>query len=710
MTTHLSDPRPSASISSKIAPRHRDRLAVVYVRQSTMQQLQHHQESTRVQYNLTERALALGWPRERVLVIDDDLGRSGASAEGRPGFQRLVAEVGLDHVGLILGVEMSRLARSCRDWHQLLEVCSLFNTLISDLDGVYDPSQFNDRLLLGLKGTMSEAELHILKQRMHAGRDAKAARGELGMLLPVGYMRRPSGEVIKDPDEQARSIVETIFEQFERRGTVHGVLCYLVEHGITMPMRVRSGPDKGERRWGRPNRMTLQCLLGNPIYAGAYVWGRRPTDPRAKKPGRPTTGRKVARLGEWRVCLRDRLPAYISWEQYEANLERLAQNRQVARGVVRRGATLLSGMIRCGRCGHRMAAQYSDGYPRYSCVAEATTYAGALCQTLTARSVDAQVEALLLRALEPAALDVSLAVAADIDAERVRHEQLWQQRLERAQYDVDRSRRQYNVVEPENRLVARTLERQLEEHLVAQLKLQEDYRRYRSERPATLTLEERDAIRGLASDIPALWRAATTTTEQRKTIVRQLVEEVRVTVDGESERVAMTVTWVGGHRTDAAIVRPVGKLSQLSYYAELVSRARALRREGDTHARIAEVLNAEGWRPAKRRATFNASMVSSLLEPGVAATTPPEPALTVRAQRGDNEWTMTALAHALNMPSITLYTWLRKGWAKGRKVPSENPFGQWLLWADDEELARLRALRTAPHTRWHRPASVPTST
>lgn len=708
MDTRTPDARASYAIASKVAPRHLDRLAVVYVRQSTMQQLVNHQESTRMQYDLVTRALALGWPRDRVLVIDDDLGRSGASAEGRPGFQRLVAEVGLDHVGLILGVEMSRLARSCRDWHQLLEVCSLFHTLISDLDGVYDPSHFNDRLLLGLKGTMSEAELHVLKQRMNAGRDAKAARGELGMLLPVGYVRRASGEVIKDPDEQARTVVETIFDQFERRGTVHGVLCYLVEHGIQMPLRARSGPDKGELRWCRPNRMTLQTLLGNPIYAGAYVWGRRPTDPRAKKPGRPTTGRKVAHMGEWRVCLRDRVPAYLSWERYEANLKQLAQNRQVARGVVRKGATLLAGMIRCGRCGHRMVAQYGGGgYPRYNCIAEASTYAGALCQTLAARCVDEQVEALLLRALEPAALDVSLAVATDLEAERARLERLWQQRLERAQYDVDRSRRQYNVVEPENRLVARTLERQLEEHLAAQLKLQEDYRRYSAERPATLTAEERNAIRRLASDIPALWRASTTTIEQRKTVMRQLADEVRVTVDGESERVSMTVMWVGGHRTETMLMRPVAKLSQLSYYAELVSRVEALGREGHTHTQIAERLNAEGWRPAKRRATFNDSMVSDLLARTRAARIAHK---VVSTEPRDHEWTIGALADALSMPSITLYTWLRRGWVKARKVPSECATGQWRVWADDDELARLRALRSAPRTRWARPTSPPPKT
>ena len=280
--------------SGKIQGHHRDRQAVVYVRQSTLQQVARHQESTRLQYGLVDRAVSLGWPRTQVVVIDDDLGKSGSSAEGRPGFQRLVAAVSLEQVGIVLGIEMSRLARSCRDWHQLLEVCALFGTLIGDLDGVYDPRNYHDRLLLGLKGTMSEAELHVLKQRMLAGKLAKAGRGDLGMRLPMGYVRRPSGEVAKDPDEQARAAIQTVFDQFERLGTLNGVLQYLVRTQIQLPCRIAAGAGKGELEWHRPNRATLSNLLHHPIYAGAYAYGRRPSDPRRQQPGRPGTGRADA--------------------------------------------------------------------------------------------------------------------------------------------------------------------------------------------------------------------------------------------------------------------------------------------------------------------------------------------------------------------------------------------------------------------------------
>jgi DNA invertase Pin-like site-specific DNA recombinase len=298
-----------ALASPKIQAAHYDRLAVVYVRQSHPQQVLRHQESTRLQYGLAEHAQTLGWATSQVLVIDEDLGKSADSMAGRTGFQRLVAEVSLAHVGIILGLEMSRLARSNRDWHHLLEVCALFGTLLGDLDGIYDPTDDNDRLLLGLKGAMSEAELHVLKQRMVAGKRAKAARGALGMPVPMGYMRRPSGEVVKDPDEQAQAVIALIFEQFERLGTIHAVLRYLVQHQIRVPQRVRCGPSKGELVWRRPHRTTLSNLLHHPIYAGAYVYGRRPPDPRRTQPGRPSTGRLVAKPEDCQVLLHDHHPA-----------------------------------------------------------------------------------------------------------------------------------------------------------------------------------------------------------------------------------------------------------------------------------------------------------------------------------------------------------------------------------------------------------------
>jgi len=325
--------------SEKVQAEHRDRLAEVYVRQSTPQQVLDHQESTRLQYGLRTQAQELGWAPDRVLVIDDDLGRSGTSVQGRLGFQRLVSEVSLDHVGIILGIEISRLARSCADFCQLLELCALFGTLIADGDGIYDPGQYNDRLLLGLKGTMSEAELHIMQQRMRQGVLAKARRGKLIAGVPTGYVRRPSGEVILDPDEQVQHVIRLIFRKFDELGTPGtlwvSVLRYLVQQQIQLGIRVRSGPDVGELEWRRPNRRTLQNLLKHPIYAGAYAYGRRQVDPHRKVPGRPASGRVIVERAAWVALINDQMPAYISWEQYERNLAQLEANR--ARGD-RKGA------------------------------------------------------------------------------------------------------------------------------------------------------------------------------------------------------------------------------------------------------------------------------------------------------------------------------------------------------------------------------------
>lgn len=689
-------PAPSGG---KIQDKHLDRLAVVYVRQSTVQQVGRHQESTRLQYSLVDRAVHLGWQPQRVMVIDEDLGQSGASAAGRPGFQRLVAEVGLDHVGIVIGLEMSRLARSCRDWYQLLEICGVFGTLIGDLDGVYDPTNYNDRLLLGLKGTMSEAELHILKQRMLEGKRAKARRGELGMPLARGYFRRPSGEVVKDPDEQAQATIQLVFDLFERYGTIHAVLRHLVNNNIELPQRVRFGLNKGELSWSRPIRVSLSNILRNPIYAGAYVYGRRPTDPRQKKPGRPSTGRTVAKPGEWEVCLKDRLPAYISWQQFEKNLRQLESNTLQGTGPVRNGPSLLSGLIVCGRCGMRMATGYSDNGRalRYACSRKMVDYAEPLCQSLSGKPLDGLATELVLRALEPAALEISLKVAEDLELERNQLHDHWQQRLERSRYTAQRAFRQYNAVEPENRLVARSLERQWEEALEEEARIKEEYARFISSQPQPLSAEERESIRRLAEDLPALWHAPETTSSERQAIVRQMIEKVVVKVEGDSEQVAVEFHWVGGHQTKTTLIRPVARLEQLSYYRELLNRVAELHAQKHTPGRIAEILNEEGWRAAKRRETFNAHMVGTMLSrQGLRGSTLKRPLDGIARKPG--EWTIEELAQKLDMPTVTLYFWIRKGLVEARKVQvSSRSF--WLIQADEDDLVRLRNLRNQPK-RW----------
>jgi DNA invertase Pin-like site-specific DNA recombinase len=688
----------------KVQPWHYDRLAIVYVRQSDPHQVLTHQESTRLQYGLTARAADLGWSAERVLVIDDDLGKSGTTTEGRSGFQRMVSEVSLDHVGIILGVEMSRLARSCKDWYQLLEICALFGTLLADLDGIYDPAQYNDRLLLGLKGTMSEAELHIMQQRLRQGLLAKARRGELHLIPPLGYVQRASGEIALDPDEQVQAVLRLIFRKFAELGTVHALLRYLVAQQIQLGMRAHSGPERGEVVWHRPSRGTLQTILKHPMYAGAYVYGRRPVDPRRKKAGRPDTGRLVAGPAAWQVLLKDRLPAYISWDEYEANLARLQANRVRADtlGTVREGPALLTRLVVCAYCGRRMAVSYADeAHYAYACARMRIDYGAACCQHLAGAGLDAFVSQQVLAALEPAGLELSLEAATHLEQERGELDRLWQQRLERARYEAERAGRQYRLVEPENRLVARQLEREWEEKLAAQCRLEDEYRRFRQTQPRGLRADERAAIRLLAADIPALWHAPTTTAAERKELIRQVVTRVVVAVQGESERVQVTIDWVGGTQTVGTIVRPVARLEQLSYYPQLCARVRQLAAEGLAAGAIAQRLNAEGYRPPKRRERFGAQGVEDLLvRLGVRTKRSHS---RPRAPLGPYEWGLRELAQAIGMSHVTLYDWVYRSWVRAHRE-EQAPY-RWVLWADEAEIDRLRqrhqrSLSEEHHRQW----------
>lgn len=705
-------PPPWGRPQDKIRAEARDRAAVVYVRQSTRQQVAEHGESTRLQYALVERAVALGWARSRIEVIDDDLGQSAAVAETRPGFAKLVTEVTMGRVGLVLGVEMSRLARTGRDWHQLIELCSLSGALLADPDGVYDPSYYNDRLLLGLKGTMSEAELYLIRQRMQGGKMAKAERGELAIRPPIGYWRRPSGEVVLEPDEQARTLVHLVFDTFARIGTLNGVLRYLVAHDLQLPVRSAAGADKGELTWRRPTRETLQNMLHNPIYAGYYAYGRRQSDGRRRKPGRPSTGRVVTAMDSWHVLLPDRMPAYISAEQYAANLRRLEANRNTAAapGAPRSGSALLAGLLYCGLCGgHKMTSRYHRHGPhpvthRYACAFYPVNYGtGRPCQTITGPALDDHVVDQVLAAVRPAAVEVSLKAAEQAEAERAVLETLWRQRVERARLAAERAARQYRLAEPENRLVVRQLEKDWEAALAEQARLEADYQRFTETRPATLSADERDAVHALAEDLPRLWADPQVTTTERKELLRTLIERITVAVVGRSELVDVKITWAGGFETHSRAVRPVLRYDQLSYFPHLLQRLTDLAGQGLNVGQITERLNTEGLRPPKRTTHFTTEQVGNLLR---------RHGITVPGRRrspapdlGLGQWTVATLAEELSMPVDTVYTWIYRGWLTAAKRPGHRHL---IITTDADELARLRELQSRPpgyHTkkRWQAP-------
>ncbi len=710
----MTSPAHNPLASAKLKPWHLDRTALVYIRQSTPQQVLEHQESTARQYGLADRAVALGWSAAQVCVIDDDLGKSGQSIEGRPGFQRLLAEVALDRVGLVLGLEMSRLARSCKDWHQLLELCARFRVLLADADGVYDPTEYADRLLLGLTGMMSEAELHVLKSRMYQGKLNKARRGELVVAVPAGYLKHPSGEVTLDPDEQAQGIVRLVFDQFDLQGTVHGVLRYLMAHDLRLPIRVQAGAARGQLQWRPPFRETLRQILRHPIYAGAYRYGHRPTDARRQQPGRPKSGR-VSGLAaqDCQVFLKDRFPAYISWERFEANQERLAANRARAEtpGAIREGAALLAGLLWCGRCGRRMYVRYGRHCqrPGYVCSALRSDYGLPLCQSFAAADIETWVADQVFAALRPAALEASLMAAVEVETQRRQLTQHWLQRRERARYEADRAARQYHACEPENRLVARSLERRWEEALAEVQRLEIEYERFTRSQPRLLEESDRAQIRRLAEEVPALWQAPTTTAADRRQIARLLIDRVVVTVAAADDRIAVRIEWAGGLLQEQPLRRAVRSYQSQSDWPRLSARLAALHRDGQTPDAIAAVLDREGFRPPKRATSFTASMVRRLLH---------ELGLRPRVPRckdsgevlAANEWWLHDLAGRLGLSPHTLHGWRKKGWLHARQVGGRG--GPWAVWAAAEELDRLHQLKTCPrlwsNREWLATLRVPT--
>jgi DNA invertase Pin-like site-specific DNA recombinase len=688
------EPLGSPSRPAKIQPWHLERLAVVYVRQSSPYQVMHNKESADVQSGFRYLAIAWDWPADRVIVVSDDQAKSGTTADGRLGFQWLLNEVNLDHVGIILGFQVSRLSRANSDWYRLLERCAVFHTLLADQDGVYDPTQHNDRLLLGLKGTMSEAELYFLKQRLSQARLNKARRGELFTKVPTGYIRLPADRVALDPDEQVQLVVRLIFDKFDELGSVYAVLRYLVRHEIKLGMRVQSGPEAGRLEWHRPIHGTLNTIIRHPFYAGCYAYGLRRNDPRRRRPGRPHSGQVRVEPLKWEVMIPDKVPAYITWDRYLCNQERLAANRclPTAVGAPRRGPSLLSGLVYCARCGRRMQVAYhAKGAPvYYRCHTLSAEYGEPSCQALAGGSLEALVTEEVLKVLEPAKLELCFQAVADLDRERQRLDEHWQKRLERARIEAQRAARQYHAVEPEDRLVARELERRWEQALREQRGLEEQYDRFKAEAPREPTAADRQRIEAWADDLAGLWKAPSTTIEDRKTMVRFLVERITVGIRGQTEWVDVTIRWAGGKESRHEVCRPVNQYEQLSNYQVLRDRMIELRRAGATTGEIAGRLNREGFHPPRGPAQFTRSIVKQflvrqgLLGPGTRRRISSE-------DLGRHEWRMGDLARELEMAVNTMRNWHDRGWVLGRM--SAEIGGAWILWADEAELERLRRLR-----------------
>jgi hypothetical protein len=593
-------------------------------------------------------------------------------------------------------------------------MCAIFQTLLADQDGVYDPTQYNDRLLLGLKGTMSEAEIHLLRNRMYEGLLNKARRGAVYNHPPIGYVKAVDGSFALDADEQVQGVIRLIFEQFERQKTVCALLRFLVRHQIMVPVRPIQRAQRGQLQWRRPNRVTLQTMLHHPIYAGFYRFGHRAVDPRKKVPGRRQSGRTFRAPQDCLVLLPNHCPAYISPERFWANQERLQQNRARADclGAARKGPALLSGLLVCGRCGYRMVVNYNNAKNglRYNCLHALVCYGEPECQSLSGTRLDAFIAEQVLAAMQPAALELHLAAAEDVEKQRQSLHQHWRQKLERAGYEAARAARQYGEVEPENRLVARELERRWEEALHEQRRLQQEYDQFCAQRPAQLSAAQRQQIRRLAQDIPELWSATTTTAVDRQQLVRLLIERIVVEIEGQSEQVKLAITWSGGFVSQHTFVRSVRSYEQLVDYPRLCARIEELRAQGKSMAEVAASLNAEGFLPPRRVTCYSGGMVAGLLARKYAKAGATHAQRLSQALR-KGEWLLGDLARHLGMPQATLHHWRKAGWLRVRKLSVST--GLWAIWATGKErnrLARLRRhLQTKPNQQIPAELKTPTS-
>lgn len=668
----------TTEMHQKVTATHLKRSAYLYVRQSTMRQVLENTESTQRQYALRQRAIALGWPEERIVIIDSDLGQSGASAVDRKGFQQLVAEVGLGRAGIVpgivLGLEVSRLARNSADWHRLLEICALSDTLILDEDGIYDPAHFNDRLLLGLKGTMSEAELHVLRARLRGGLLNKARRGELRCRLPAGFVYDAAEHVVLDPDQQVQDTVRLLFETFARTGTLRKSITYFRQQHLLFPTRVAAGVHKNELTWVPLSLGRASSVLHNPWYAGAYAYGRgrwrKQPDGRARHERLPRD--------QWQVLILDAHPAYISWaefERFEQQLQESAKTLGFERnaGPAREGSALLQGKVLCGLCGSRMNVRYQarkDGLvPHYVCVGRGELFGDPLCQSMLGTGIDQAVGALVVDSVTPIALNVALAVQREItarldEADRLRHRQ-----VERAQYHADAARQRYMHVDPANRLVADSLEADWNLKLRALAEAEDDYQRQRAQDRLIVNEQERQRILALVTDFPALWRDPNTPQCERKRMLALLLDDVTLIKQRE---ITAAVRFRGGAATTLTLPRPL-TAQQLRATHENVRQHIDLLLNEYTDAQAARVLNERGMRTGAgdafdmdsirwvRHSARIKSLKERLLDSG----------MLTRRQLSEN----------LGIERTTISRWRERGLIKARIC---NDHGEWLYWLPTE--------------------------
>lgn len=653
-------------MSALITSQHQQKPAYIYLRQSTPGQLRHHRESTERQYALKNKALALGWTPALIRTLDGDLGQSAAPQSApREDFKTLVADVSMGQVGAVFALEVSRLARSNLDWHRLLELCALTRTLVIDEDGCYDPSDFNDGLLLGLKGTMAQAELHLIRARLLGGKLHKAQKGELKSPLPVGFCY-DEDRIVIDPDEEVRGAVAAVFRLFEEAGSACGVVRRFIAQGLRFPKRAYGGAWDGKLLWGRLSHGRVLQILKNPVYAGTYVFGRFQYRRTISPQGEVSQQVCKVPLSEWRVNLPAHHEGYITWEDYLKNQERMAKNRTnaeatILNGAAREGLALLQGVLICATCGRALTVSYRGNgglYPQYLCNWQ---HREALPQnhsvSIRADVIDTAIAAEVLKALEPAQLRLAIAAVEELHLRDQRLMHQWQMRLERAQYDTALAERRYEEADPSNRLVAATLEKRWNEKLEELGGLQKQYQEIEDKQARVATSEQKKQVLALARDIPRLWHAASTQAKDRKRILRLLVKDITVEKLGKSKQVTLHIRWQGGACSDLIVELPPSRADQVRYPEQTVARVRelalSLRDE-----QIAAQFNQEGHLSPKGKSYSVYSIRWIRWKHRIPAVQLKEP----------HELTVKQVAKRFGVSTHVVYYWLARGVLSGRQL------------------------------------------
>jgi len=566
----------------KISDQHLSRQAYVYVRQSTPGQVRFNQESTERQYNLAGKAQSLGWSPERIRTLDRDLGQSGARMTGREDFKALVSDVALGQVGAIFSLEASRLARSNQDWHRLLELCAITGTLVIDEDGCYDPADFNDGLVLGMKGTFAQAELHIIRARLHGGKLNKARKGELHFALPVGFVF-DDDKITFDADQEVQGAVRMVFELFERESTAYAVVRRFQQLGLRFPRRSYGGAWNGKLLWGRLTHSRVLGILANPSYAGTYVFGRYQACKQIGPTGEVRTQSCLMTQDEWRVVIPDHHPGYITWDQFLANRQRLAANRtncEVLAGPTREGLCLLQGLLVCGTCGRRLSVRYTGNgglYPIYQCNwkhREALSQRACMCAP--AKPVDGAIAERLVTAVTPLTIELALEALSSLEERDKAIAAQWRRRIDRARYDADLAERRYEAVDPANRLIASTLEQRWNDAMRRLLELETELANFERRTLRAVTAEQKRQIVQLATDFPRLWNASTTAARDRKRMLRLLIKDITIVKAPEPKLLQLCIRWQGGTTETVAVHLPPNRVEAIRYPDTFVDRIRAL--------------------------------------------------------------------------------------------------------------------------------------